>query len=505
MKQILNNTFIQLISIYFLVILLISIGLFWKYSLQFHIAAIIISLFGISILPKELKQTKLKYFNILFGLAIFLTLSIRLLPQSPMPLGYDAGIYKYGIENFRFFQSSSWLKATFTPGFLYLTFLLKQIFTTNAILTYIFTIFNLILGLTIYLTTKEYFNKRVGLIAFLIYSVSIIQFKVFTYLYYKNILGLITALLAIYFLKKKRIPFIIFSVLTAIIHRPTFFVLGLSYLIHTIINENKKQHIINGISILIISTIFYIGYFKESILPLISPIAKSFIETGTAPGTFINFLTYQYSVLAYLPLALLGLFYLIKRKDFNLITLWTVISFLIVYFQFFFFNRFIIMLDIALIILASLGIEILYNKNKKLATIITIIFLVSLSYVTISEAINTKPLITNEELDTIKELNNTEENAYVMATSSIYSPYVLGYSNRKTIAPGLFQYNKHNEEEWIIFWTTDNIEEIKQFLSEYEKPLYIFIGKKQQDNLEQFEECFKLQNETRNKIYKYTC
>ena len=93
-----------------------------------------------------------------------------------------------------------------------------------------------------------------------------------------------------------------------------------------------------------------------------------------------------------------------------------------------------------------------------------------------------------------------------MATLSLYSPYVLGYSERKTIAPGIFEYNKHNKQEWIEFWTTTDIEEMKQFLNEYEKPLYLHIGEKQKDNIKQFNECFTTYYEQdNNKIYEYTC
>ena len=164
------------------------------------------------------------------------------------------------------------------------------------------------------------------------------------------------------------------------------------------------------------------------------------------------------------------------------------------------------MLDIALIILAGLGLSLLMEKKAKLGTMIVALVVFSLFFVTITTALDTTNLISNEELESIQYFNTTEENAFVMSTSSLYSPYILGYSNRKTIAPGLFQYNKHNEQEWITFWTTDNTEEIKQFLNEYEKPLYIFIGEKQKDTLEQFEECFNIYYENEeNKIYKYTC
>jgi len=389
---------------------------------------------------------------------------------------------------------------------------LKLFFSSQTLLTYGFIAFCLLLGLSIYLTTKEYFNKTTAIIAFLIYSASIIQFLTFGYMYYRNVIGLTLALFSIYFLKKSENKpkliylFILLGALTGATHRPTFYIFGLSYLAYTIKNyKNIKQHIINGISILILTAIFYIGFFKQAILPLINPVLQSFIQTGQSPGTFINFLTYQYSTLAYLPFALLGLFTLIKNKKLNILFFWTIITAIIVYFQFFFYNRFIIHLDIALIILAAYGFSIIIKHKKKLGIIILILMLFSAAFVTFNEATQTYPEI-NEELQTIEYLNNTEENAYVMATSSIYSPWVLGYSNRKTIAPGLFDYNQHNEDQWNKFWTTTNITEIKTFLNTYEKPLYIFIGQKQKDNLNQFNTCFEIyKKDLNNKIYKYTC
>ena len=239
---------------------------------------------------------------------------------------------------------------------------------------------------------------------------------------------------------------------------------------------------------------------------MIAPVSQSLIQPGTAPGTFIDFFTYQYSILAYLPLALIGLIYLIKQKEFNLIFFSTIIALAIVYFQFYFFNRFIIHLDLFLIILAGIGFSILIQHKKLLGTIITAILLISAGVLVTQEALNTKPMINDGELEAIKHLQNTEEDAYVIATASLYSPYILGYSERRTIAPGLFEYNKHNEEEWVKFWSTKDLEEIKQFLNEYNKPLYIHIGAKQPDNINQFNQCFETYYEqNNNKIYKYTC
>jgi hypothetical protein len=499
-----KNTFTQLIILYTIVIVLILINILGKFSIQLNIASLIIALTAIPII----KKTDLNLPTYLVAIPMVLTLALRIIPyiNNTIPLGYDAGIYKYGIETFQGINSTEWAKGTFTPIFIYLTTILRTFFTTNTILTYLLILFNLLIPLTLYITTKEYFNKSIAIISTVIYSLSIIQFKLFTYLYFKNILAIPLLLLTFYFYKKKRTKlFILMAALTGATHRPTFLILALSYLA-LIIKQRSKKDLMNLIKIGVLTLIFYLGFIKQAILPLIAPVTQSLMQPGTSPGTFIDFFTYQYSILTYLPFALIGLFYLIKQKDYNLIFFSTVISLAIVYFQFFFFNRFIIHLDLFLIILAGIGFSTLIQYRKRLGTIITIILLISAGVLVTQEALNTKPLITNGELEAIQYLQNTEEDAYVMTTASLYSPYVLGYSERKTIAPGLFEYNKHDKQEWINFWATKKIEEIKQFLNEYQKPLYIFVGEKQPNNIEQFNECFTTYYENNNnKIYKYTC
>ncbi|MBS3156696.1 hypothetical protein J4442_00805, partial [Candidatus Woesearchaeota archaeon] len=91
-----------------------------------------------------------------------------------------------------------------------------------------------------------------------------------------------------------------------------------------------------------------------------------------------------------------------------------------------------------------------------------------------------------------------------MATHKQYSPWVLGYSNRKTIAPGIFEENKWNLAKWNEFWASD-AERAKIMLKDYERPLYIHVGNIRTGmNMTKFEdECFEPIIE--NKIYKVAC
>lgn len=524
MKNILKNSFWQITLIYSLLVLAMSIGFLWKYSLQMSLFALIIASLGIFVLKtdKEIKiNYKIHYF--LFSIAIIFIALLRVIPYlgNSVPIGYDTGIYKYGIE-YGLQNLDNWVhQGGMEPGFLYLMEIFKLFFNTAFILKGLFIAFCVLLGVGIYFVSKEYFGKETGLIAVLIYAISLIQFKTFQYMYYKNIIGLILALFSIYFLEKSKVkkhfiyPFVIFGGFLGAIHRPTFYIFGLSYLLYAFASPYKsksynlkqlKNNILYGLLMLVIAGLFYLGKFREAILVIVKPVLNAFVQTGESPGTFINFFTYQYSTLAYLPLGILGFLALIKNKKFNMLFFWALITAVIVYFKFFFFNRLIIHLDIALIILATYGLKLLWESNKKLSIVILSLLLISGGYQIYQESINTKPLIDNEELSLIQSLNSTEPNAFVMSTDSYYSPWVLGYSNRRTIAPGLFDYDTHNYEEWYQFWTT-NDDYTNKFLSVYPKPLYLFIGKYQRMDMEKFNNsCFSLINQQNGSyIYKYLC
>lgn len=542
MKQIPKDTFYLLLIIYTLFVLLIALGLFWKYSLQFHILAFIIGLLGISILPPSIKDDKDKPNNksnrvhyTLLALGLLLIVIIHAIPYfgNSIPLGYDTGFYKYTIES-ALKNGDKWIvsQITMEPLFTYSFTLLNWIFGSQFILTWLLIIICAVAGLAVYLLVSEFHDRKAGLLALFIYAFSIVQFKAFSYMYYRNILGIAFLLFALFFLIKYEKSgkarfvwlFVLLSGLLEAIHRPTFYIFGLSYFFYAFISPlqgylkdrkskkydlNKlKWNIIYGILIIGIGLLFYIGNFWPAVYSAIPGVVNGFVAPGESPGTFISFFDYQFSSLFYIPLALVGLFYFIKKKDFNILVIWAILNIIIVYFQFFFFNRFIIPLDLILIIMASVGFSIVLAHKKKLGITIILVLLVSGGILAFKEAQNAKPLISNDELNTIKYLDNTEKNAFVMSTSSTYSPWVLAYSERRTIAPGLLDYDNHTKEEWQVFWTTNDSNQINTFLEGYGRPLYIFIGQKQKDNLVKFNSsaCFTVFHENNgSRIYKYTC
>ena len=474
-----------LILIYLILVVLSSFKVLPQNILIFGIAALIVS-FLLILSRREGKEIKLSNsFLILAFLLIFLTRAIPYI-SNDIPIGYDAGIYKYSIENK---IDADWEKSTFEPVFNLLMKTLNLIFPSTFILIFFLILFELLTGFSIYITVKEYFDKNTAILSTLLYSLSIIQFKAFTFLYYKNIIALSLLLLTFYFLKKTNYKaFTITAIILAGIHRPTFLIFAFSFLFHTFFNINKnfKKNFISGIIIIIGSLLLYIDKLKTTIVP---GLTETF-DIGA--GTFINLLTYKALILIYIPFLALGLYYIFQNKKYNILFIWFLINFFIVVFRLFFFNRYIIMLDLIAVIIIAIGLLEIVKDDRKIGILSILIIFFFLSYNVFGEALTVKPLISEQELNEIKELQKTEDEAFVMVTHKNYSPWILGYSERKTIAPGLFEYNKWNLQQWQDFWQSDS-EKAKEMLKDYERPLYIHAGNIRTGmNMTKFEDsCFE--------------
>lgn len=513
-KEVIRASFYQLLIIYTVLVFLAGAGAISKYTLHFEIFAVILAVFGVLSIEKK-NSDKINIPPVLVILPIVILLVFRIIPylNNSVPLGYDPGIYKYVmetyLENLPGLPKENidlWISNGFPPGLLMITDLLYLIgYDTNTILTAVFIFFELLLGLGIYAATSRFFGKDAAILSLFIYSISIVQYKVFWYMYYKNVIALFIMLIALYFLKSgKYLPFILTASFIGAMHRPTFLIFGLIYLAY--IAAYRKEFVkkaLAGVAILALALTFYIPNIKEAIIENIEPI----ITANIGAGTFISLFTYQFLSLSYLPFALLGFLILIRKKDFNPLFLWLLISGIIVLFKLIFFNRFIIHFDIAMIILAAVGLYELVKSNKRIGTAILLTLFLSSLFVMNQNAIEAKPLISEKELDIIKQFNSVENDAYVMSTSSYYSPWILGYSGRRTIAPGLFDYDKWDFKDWRVFWGTGEKEKAVEMLGIYDKPLYIYLGGGSAMNETKFEnECFdKIFQEGRIKKYRVVC
>jgi len=453
----------------------------------------------------EEKKEELKLSRWLIIIPLVIVLVTRIIPfiGAEAPLGYDTGIYKKTIENFSEalpnlpqFSEGAWGGGESWGLYLSTNLLSLVGFSGNQILYGYYILLNLLLGLSIYVLVRRFFNANAAILSLFIFALSLTQFETYWMLYYKNIAALFLMLMAFYLLAQKSWLVIPVAGFLGGLHQPTFLIFGLAMFFHFIFNpirwrissngagKEKRYHLISGVGILAVAFSLYI-HNPQAIFQFISPDLQELVKTfgpGAGAGTFIDFNFYRQIITFYLPFAILGLIYLIKRGQFNYLFFYFIFNFAIVYFGLIFYNRFIVHLDVIVIILA--GISASYILARFLPTwtgkAAICILLIGAVYILGTVVLNKKPLISQEELAEIKSLSNlAKKDEYVMATDSYYSPWIYGYSERKTIAPGLFEHNKWNKEKWAAFWFSPDLGLRHFLLDEYEKPIYLFVGDRQ--------------------------
>ncbi len=427
-------------------------------------------------------------------IAFLCAILIRLIPQlhSSVPLGYDSGLYKYTIELYNNAlpqipeeELARWIRGMYPQGVFVLSDTTHTVLGTNSmyILNFLLIFTGAFLVFPVYTITKNLFGQRPGVLAAALYAVSYAQFEVLNMCYLKNVFGLLCLLFALYALEKKKygLMAICFAGL-GIYHRPEFLLFALTLVPYSLVHRRKGIVFgVLGAAVLIVP--FWILRL-ESNIPLLSDVigeAYSNIQDGggSGGGRFIDLPTYRDISLAYLPFALIGMICLAIRKEWNSVFFFFMINSIIVVFELFFFKRLIIPLDIAVVILAAVGIEssILQKTDRPKIGLIAIVVLVVLVSVvpTIDRAMDVKPLISENQIDAIEWISeNTEENAYVLATS-FDAPWVLGWSERKVIAPGMFEWNTHNKGQWFRFLGSRDETVAKEFLDVYQEgPVYIY-------------------------------
>ena len=528
MKIYFNEIFLFLATIYFILVSLATFNIVGKYTLHFELFGLLVGILGVIAIIKQEKPIFNKkiiekenigeLLKLLLLVSIIIILATRIIPyfDNSIPLGYDPGIYKYSFEmyeqylpNLPFTELDLWLQRSEPQGFFTLTNILYIFgFSTDQIMIPFFILTQLILGLIIYTITKHFFGKKEATIAIFLYAISIIEFKVYWFFYIKNVLGLIFLLTSFYlYSKKKYLPAALVAGFLAGTHRPTFFLFTIMFGLNFILDyKNLKNNLKTGLLITFICLGFYIGKFDQLLFTILIPT----LQEPAGPGTFLDFFQYQFSILIYLPFAVMGGIYLFKQKEKRILLIGAIVCLVIVAFQLIFYNRFIIFLEIFVLIIAAYGIKLFLEMDTKkvIQYFILTLFIITSIFAIFQESTNSTPLIIQEELDAIKLINTmTEQNAKILVTNSHYSPWVKGYTTRITIAPGLFDEDKWNRTKWEYFWNSADENQINSMLLDYEKPIYVFISSKSFGNNEKFQgNCFeKIILNNNALLYKYIC
>ncbi len=474
--------------LYALAVFLLSTQLAW--SLQVFLILFSVFLGWLFFKPRSAEDQNLSspsaWWLLLPLAALVFTRVFLFIKYSDFPqLGYDMGIYKYEFERARDFAAG--LKTSFYPGLIILVSLMRNIgFSVSFFMREFYISLNVLIGVMIYLTGREYFGKTAGLFALVFYVGSITQFEAYDFFLYKNVLAISLLLGSLILLKRHSVWAIPVGLYLGVVQPPDFLILAAAMLAIFIVHFRQKKErlylLVTGGTISALFFIVFLFRFNQITegLNLILHNKEHWDPSISGGGVFIDFRQYAEQAIYYLPLVILGFIASVKKSRSYLHLAW-VVSAVIVLFHFIFYKRYIIELDIFGILFAGAGMLYLWeNYRKGWQQSLIALFSLAILLNIMNESWNLGPLIPPLEAARIGTLcRQIPEDALVMATHNFYSPWLRGYSCHETIAPGLFELNRWGLEGWQDFWSGDQtrVENRMKDLAVYGKPIYLFIGK----------------------------
>ncbi len=493
------------------IVLATSTAIAWWYRMSFWLFAVF--LFWITIFfdgKEEPEKISRKFYLTFFYFTLATIILVRLIPFlhfGEAPLGYDTGIYRRSFERYLVDPQEG-----VRPLGIVVQILYASGFSINAIMHGFLVMLNLFLGLSLYGLSRTIFRSPMaGLAALFIFAVSISQYEAYIWMFYRMMISITLFVVSSMLVMRGSWAAIVVGGFAGALHPATFLVFGLAYILYTLImiarmimfhlKDPRLIYLLGvGAGMLVVAVFANFPEFRYEMHYLVNE--KLRIPTGShylsseLSGLYLNFRGFRFSTLFYLPFAVLGLGSIVyqlpriwkSRETPPVLFLLSIlaVSFILIVGRMIFYERYLIILDLVIILLASFSLSRFISCCKiygKGGGVLVSLFLCGFAGVIIFYSTTRTSWISPSELQELKSTSERfESNAYGMATDAYYTPWVYGYMTRRTIAPGYF-INYWSLEEWERFWYKGTDDERRELLSRYgNDPIYIFVGAKQKEN-----------------------
>ena len=148
-------------------------------------------------------------------------------------------------------------------------------------------------------------------------------------------------------------------------------------------------------------------------------------------------------------------------------------------FPFVYQHRHLIYLDFTFILFGAYALLYFLTSflNSRYGKIVAGLLLAGFIFFNINVVLHQQPQLSSEELSEIKALQHTSDmDSFVIASDSLYTPWVYAYSGHPAIGPGYLQ-DKWTYPMWEEFWSNGSDARRRDMLEIYKRPVYIFVGK----------------------------
>jgi len=392
--------------------------------------------------------------------------------------GYDLGIYRRLINLHFLGQTNTEF------GFAGLSTIARLLdASTDQILVYGYIGVFLCLALGVFAVMKKSSYPHLALWAFLLLSVSTVQFEFFSWYYFRNAIAVVFLLLS-YTLFERRSPLLFLPLASiGILHPLSLIPILLVFGWIALREKTSRWYLVrqSGIGLVIaIAT-----QWHELARYVLVAMSSSGRVANTASwqqneltGQFLEPLQYLLLSTPFLPFAIFGAIKHWKKELFW--SLFAVANIVLILAQVLLYRRFFVFLDLTIIIFASYGVNDLWQAetHRRMVRTAVILFFSLLWYQLFATAMNTPPRIEPNDLVAVESMNiYGDANTVAMTIRSDYAPWLYGFTPYDIIAPGVFDINRWTEDEWKTFWTTTDQDIRHTLLNRYAgKRVLIFVG-----------------------------
>ncbi|MBI3160025.1 MAG: glycosyltransferase family 39 protein [Chloroflexi bacterium] len=492
----------RLLWIVFLVLYgLRAFGLGVPDSFNLWFIALILGLLGLALTETADKQPQLSRVWVI-GAFLF-ALAIRSLPyiDNQVPLGFDPGLYKALFER----PNDAVWSGIYPLPFTLLMHGLTAIFGFTIVNIPIFILVTSLTALVLYREGRRLFGQDAGIVAALLFSVSITQFDLFQLNYYKNAFGIIFLVFALHTLddaNRLNWGLILLGTLVAGMHQLALALFGLAYALHWLMRFRETSWrerlwvAANGFIILGLTLLTNYDRVDVYIFGQASRFLRSVSEIqlgGTAnAGQYLDTIVY-FNFNA--PLLALGLPGLLRARQSRSLVVATLVLAAIIGLKLFFYRRFLIYFDIFLILFAAIGWLGLFRSSGLTSggawgRWAAMAVLVLMGVHVANRSLDTKPLIQAEELAEIDALDTLlPPEASLLTLDPSYATWAVGWTGFEIIAPTMLN-DDYSAVEWQMFRRSETAARL-QFLEVFPRPLYLLVSL-EDSNLTPFQpECFQ--------------
>jgi hypothetical protein len=409
-----------------------------------------------------------------------------------IPYGYDPGFFRHAIQTA--IAALPGLPPPPSPSLPYHEplFGLLSIILTSIGYTPDMIIGPFLGGLSIFTAFCVYFlgntshSRLVGLLGASIFLLSIIQYQEYWWNYWRNIMGIIFMLVSLGLLVR-RSPLAILTIAGLFtIHRPSalFFVvvIALTFLVRII---RERTIPTREILLILAGGLLALPLYADQIrflTDMITPITTT-IGGITASGTFFTSREFFFHIFPYFLLLIPGIFSKVEKREYDIVFIGFLVGLLWSVLRLFFYSRMMVFFDIFAILLAAYSMSLLLHTLKPRYAILLLIGFFGLQgYLATSYAYEQGKhhAISREEFDILRNLDILipDTTATILSTHRYYTPWILGYSGKRTLAPGLLDDQIWDDATWRRFYFEADDATRCRMIADYRSltdKLYIFV------------------------------